>query len=92
MLEGHEAFLVIVELGHGPGGQVGVHEVGVHLTVSVHRGDRLVVGDQSGVALLEEEAEVGILEAHAVSAMGAEVVSEFGESAPEAGEQGVMLG
>jgi hypothetical protein len=71
---------------------VGVHEVSVHLTVSIHRGDQLVVGNQSGVTLLKEEAEVGILEAHAVSAMDTEVVSKFGESAPEAEEQGVALG
>jgi hypothetical protein len=86
MLEGHKAFLVIVELGHGPGGKAGVHKVGVHLTVSVHRGDQTVVGDQGGVALLKEEAEVGILEAQAVSAMFSKVISQPGEGAPETRE------
>jgi hypothetical protein len=85
-------FLVVMELGHGPGGQAGIHEVSVHFTVSVHGGDRSVVGDQSGVAFLEEKAEVGVFEAHTVSAVGAEVVSKLGEGAPEAGEQGVALG
>src|SRR5260370_41141651 len=71
-----KAFLVEVELRHGPRGQAGVDQVGVHLTVSVHGGNGTVVSSEGGVTLLVEEADVSILKMAAGSASEAQVISE----------------
>src|SRR5260370_30316261 len=71
-----KAFLVEVELRHGPRGQAGVDQVGVHLTVGVHGGDGSVVSSEGGVTLLVEEANVSILKMAAGGAKEAQVIRE----------------
>src|SRR5882757_9728957 len=79
----HEAGLVRVYFGNGPGGDTAIDQISVHLTISVHGGNRAVVGYQSGVAFLVKEAEVGKLEITTVRTVGANVVGQGQEDVPE---------
>src|SRR5882757_4034481 len=79
----HEAGLVRVYFGNGPGGDAAINQISVHLTISIHRGNRAVVGYQSGVAFLVKEAEVGKLEVTTVRTVDAYVIRQGQEDIPE---------
>ncbi len=61
-------------LGNRPWANPAVNQVSVHLAVRVHRRDRMVVGDEGRVTLLEEKAEVGQLEITPVRTIQADLV------------------
>src|SRR5882757_9734608 len=78
-----KTFLVRMEVRDGPSRQACVNEVSVHLAVSIHRGYGSVISWEGGVPLLEEHAEVRVLKAAPVRAVGPDVIGQGREDVPE---------
>ena len=53
---------------------MGINQISVHFTVSIHGQDGAVISNQGGIALLEEKAEVSIFEAKVVSSVEAKII------------------